>query len=72
MLLAIVRVSIAIRNIRRKEKNFVIWGSDAMYHDANWRIDHVTNSAIGKKIMEYWSSLRLRGILKFIMNFHSQ
>lgn len=43
-----------------------------MYHIANWRMDHVTNRAIGKNIMEYWSILKLRGTLKFIMNFHSQ
>lgn len=72
MLLAIVSVSIAIRNVKRKEKNFVIYGSDAIYHDANWRMDHVTNSAMGKKIIEYWSILKLMGTLKFIMNFHSQ
>ena len=35
-------------------------------------MDHVTNSAMGKNSMEYWSILRLRGILKFMMNFHSQ
>lgn len=34
-LLAIVKVNMAIKKIRRNEKNFVIWGSDAMYHDAN-------------------------------------
>lgn len=50
----------------------MIYGSEAMYHDANWRIDHVTNNAIGKNIIEYWSILKLMGILKFIMNFHSQ
>ena len=72
MLLAIVRVIMAIRNVRRKEKNFVMCGSDAMYHEANWRMDHVTNRAMGRNIMEYWSILRLRGILKFVMNFHSQ
>lgn len=49
-----------------------MWGSVAIYHDANWRMDHVTNSATGKNIMEYWSILRLRGILKFMVNFHSQ
>lgn len=48
------------------------WGSELMYHVANWRIDHVTNSAMGKNIMEYWSILRLMGILKFVRNFHSQ
>lgn len=35
-------------------------------------MDHVTNRAIGKNIIEYWSILKLRGILKFVMNFHSQ
>lgn len=50
----------------------MICGSAAMYHVANWRMDHVTNSAIGKNIVEYWSIFRLRGILKFMMNFHSQ
>lgn len=72
MLLAIVSVSMAIRNISRKKKNFVMCGSDAMYHSVNWRMDHVTNSAMGKNIIEYWSILRLRGTLKFVMNFHSQ
>lgn len=47
-------------------------GSEAMYHVANWRIDHVTNSAMGKNVVEYWSILKLRGILKFVVNFHSQ
>lgn len=35
-------------------------------------MDHVTNRAMGKNIMEYWSILKLSGILKFMMNFHSQ
>ena len=47
-------------------------GSVAMYHVANCRMDHVTNNAIGRNIVEYWSILKLRGILKFVMNFHSQ
>lgn len=72
MLLAIVSVSIAIRNVRRYEKNFVMYGSVLMYHIANWRMDHVTNRAMGKNIMEYWSILKLSGILKFVVNFHSQ
>lgn len=53
MLLAIVSVSMAIRKVNRKEKNFVIWGSDAIYHDANCRIDQVTKSAMGKNMSEY-------------------
>lgn len=47
-------------------------GSDSMYDAANCRIDHVTNSAMGRNSMEYWSNLRLSGILKFMVNFHSQ
>lgn len=47
-------------------------GSDAMYDIANCRMDQVTNSAIGKNSMEYWSILKLSGILKFMVNFHSQ
>lgn len=31
----------------------MICGSVIMYHDANWRMDHVTNRAMGKNIMEY-------------------
>ncbi len=65
MLFAMVSVSIAIRKMRRKVKNFVINGSEAMYHVANSRMDQVTNSAIGKNVMEYRSILREMGILKF-------
>lgn len=50
----------------------MIYGSEDIYQVANCRMHHVTNSAMGKNIIEYWSILRLRGILKFIMNFHSQ
>lgn len=35
MLLAIVKSSMAIRNISRCRKNLVMWGSEAMYQDAN-------------------------------------
>lgn len=35
MLLAMVSVSMAIRNIRRYEKNFMMYGSVLMYHIAN-------------------------------------
>lgn len=52
MLFAIVRVNIAMRKIRRKVKNFMIKGSEAMYHVENSRIDQVTNSAMGKNTME--------------------
>lgn len=51
-LFAMVNVSMAIRKIRRKVKNFVINGSEAMYHVANSRMDQVTNSAMGKNVVE--------------------
>lgn len=47
-------------------------GSELIYHVENWRMDHVTNSAIGRNVVEYRSILRLNGTLKFVMNFHSQ
>lgn len=72
MLLARISVSIAARKIVRWKKNFVMCGSEAMYVVANCKIDHVTNNAMGKNSIEYWSILKLRGILKFMMNFHSQ
>lgn len=33
-------------------KNFVMYGSEAMYHVANCRMDHDTNRAIGKNVSE--------------------
>lgn len=47
----------------------MIWGSEAIYQVANCRIDHVTNRAIGKNSIEYWSILKLRGILKLGVKF---
>lgn len=46
------RITMATKKVRRYLKNRVINGSDAMYHVANSRIDHVTNRAIGRKIEE--------------------
>lgn len=43
-----------------------------MYHEANCKMDQVTNSAMERKVVEYRSILKLMGILKFVMNFHSQ
>lgn len=50
----------------------MVFGSEAIYHVANCRIDQVTNSAIGRNMIEYWSIFRLIGILKFVVSFHSQ
>lgn len=33
-------------------KNFVMYGSEAMYHVENCRIDQDTNRAIGKNVSE--------------------
>lgn len=33
-------------------KNFVMYGSEAMYQVANCRMDHETNNAMGKKVSE--------------------
>ena len=52
MLLAVTRIIIAIRKTRRYLKKRFMKGSACMYQDANSRIDHVTYSAIGVKIIE--------------------
>lgn len=52
MLFAVTRMIIAIRKIKRYLKKRFILGSACMYHDANSRIDQVTYSATGVKIIE--------------------
>ena len=52
ILLAVTRMIIAIRKIKRYLKNRFMYGSECMYHDANSRIDQVTYRAIGVKMME--------------------
>ena len=52
MLFAVTRIIIAIRKTSRYLKNRFMKGSACMYHDANSRMDHVTYSAIGVKIIE--------------------
>lgn len=42
MLLAVTRIIIAIKNMRRYLKNRFMYGSACMYQEANSRIDHVT------------------------------
>lgn len=51
-LLAVTRISIVIRKIRRYLKNWLMFGSEFMYHSENSIIDQVMNSAIGMNIME--------------------
>lgn len=52
MLLAVTKIIIAIRKMRRYLKNRFMKGSACMYQEANSRIDQVTYSAIGVKIIE--------------------
>lgn len=51
-LLAVTRIIIVMRNIRRYLKKRLILGSECIYHIENSIMDHVTNSATGIKIME--------------------
>lgn len=51
-LLAVTRISIVIRNIRRYLKNRSILGSECIYHIENSIMDQVTNSATGINIRE--------------------
>lgn len=58
-LLAEVRMTMVIRNRRRYLINRSRLGSECMYHMENSIIDHVTNRATGKKIIEKKSNFRL-------------
>lgn len=42
----------ATRKVSRYLKNWFMLGSACIYHDANSRIDQVTYSAMGMKIIE--------------------
>lgn len=52
MLLAVTKISIAIRKIKRYLKNRFIYGSECMYHEANSRMDQETYRAMGTKMTE--------------------
>ncbi|EPJ13265.1 hypothetical protein CP02DC15_1127 [Chlamydia psittaci 02DC15] len=47
-----VKISIVMRKIRRYLKNWLMFGSELMYHSENSIIDQVMNSAIGVNITE--------------------
>lgn len=47
-----VKISIVMRKIRRYLKNWLMFGSEFMYHSENSIIDQVMNSAIGVNITE--------------------
>lgn len=51
-LLAVTRIIMVIRNMRRYLKNRLMYGSECIYHIENSMIDHVTNSATGVKMIE--------------------
>ena len=51
-LFAVTRISMVMRNKRRYFKNWLMLGSECMYHIENSMMDHVTNSATGTNIIE--------------------
>lgn len=51
-LLAVTRMSIVIRKRRRYLKNWLMYGSECIYHVENSIMDHVINSATGINISE--------------------
>lgn len=59
-LLAEVKITMVIRNRSRYLMNRSRLGSECMYHIENSMIDHVTNRATGRKIIEKKSNFRLR------------
>lgn len=59
-LLAVTRIIIVIRNVKRYLKNRLMSGSEAIYHIENSMIDQVTNRATGINSIEKKSSLKLR------------
>ena len=46
------RMSIVIRNKSKYLKNWLMLGSECIYHIENSMIDHVTNNATGTNIIE--------------------
>lgn len=59
-LLAVTRIIIVVRNVKRYLKNRLMSGSEAIYHMENSMIDQVTNRATGMNSIEKKSSLKLR------------
>ena len=51
-LFAVTRISIVMRNKSRYLKNWLMLGSECIYHIENSMMDHVTNSATGTNIIE--------------------
>lgn len=51
-LLAEVKISIVIKNNSKYLINRLMWGSECIYHEENCMIDHVTNRATDRNIVE--------------------
>lgn len=51
-LLAVTRIIIVIRKSKRYLKNWLMYGSECIYHIENSMMDHVTKSATGTNIRE--------------------
>lgn len=51
-LLAVTKISMVIRKISKYLKNWLMFGSEFMYHNENSMMAHVTNSATGINVME--------------------
>lgn len=51
-LLAVIKINMVMRKMRRYLKNWLIFGSELIYHSENSIMHQVINSAIGVNIME--------------------
>jgi len=71
-LLAVVRMIIVIKNVRRYLINRFKLGSECIYHVENSIIDHVTYKATGKKMIEKKSNFRLSDSLIEPIVIHCQ
>lgn len=67
MLFAVMMVNIAIKKMKRYLMNLLMLGSVAIYHIENSTIDHVINKAIGVKVSEGVSMIRLMLMLVVVM-----
>lgn len=63
MLLAVIKISIVIRKVSKYLRNWLMFGSEFIYHIENSTIDQVTNSATGVNIIEKKSILKFNDSL---------
>lgn len=71
-LLAVVKMTMVIKNISRYLMNRVRLGSECIYHIENSMIDHVTYKATGRKMIEKKSNFRLTDSLTGPIASHCQ